>query len=356
MNDILHSKRKLNFLLPYLALLATLYTVYLAKTILLPIVIAAFIALSSSPLVKRLEKLRISRPIGSLIILTLVISILTSIAFLFTNPAQQWLEKFPEIAQSMSESIGKATESLETRQEEPRSWFNWKQEKDINKAGEEIRNSTFLAIFKSFASATPVVITQVLATIFLVYFFLVYGQLLLLRTIQAHGRFEDKRFTVALVVKMQEELSTYISTITLINIGLALTVGTVFYFLGVEDAYLWGALAGVLNFAPYIGPVVSAVAFTMVSYIQFEELKYIILIPSIYLAINLVESQFVTPTMLGKSLDLNPLVVFVWLLIWGWLWGGFGMLVGLPMLVCLSIYLDQTEALGNWHALLKHHE
>ena len=353
MQDIENSKKIVRILLPYLAILATLYTLYLAKTILLPIVVAAFIALFSNPLVSRLECCRISRSVGSVLVLVTIILAVSSIALLFTNPAQQWWQKLPEIANTMSDSLGEATESLKG-EEKDYVLSSISREEDASNTGEEIRNTTFLAVFKSFASATPVILTQILATIFLVYFFLVYGQLLLLRIIQARSSFEDKRITVELVNTMQGELSSYISTITLVNIGLGLTVGIVFYFFGVKDPFLWGALAGVLNFAPYIGPMVSAVAFALVSYLQFGDLKFVVLIPSVYLGINLIESQFLTPTLLGRTLDLNPLVVFVWLLLWGWLWGGFGMLVGLPLLVCLSIYLERTGIIGNWHILLKH--
>jgi predicted PurR-regulated permease PerM len=227
-------------------------------------------------------------------------------------------------------------------------------ERNGQSAGEEIRNSTLLTIVKGFASMTPTFITQVMATIFMIYFFLVYGQLLLLRVLQSHSSFASKRLTIELLREVQKDLSNYILTITLVNLGLGLVVGTLFYFLGVEDAFLWGALAGVLNFAPYIGPLVSAFAFVVVSYIQFDSLAYAFGVSAMYLVANLIESQFVTPALLGRNLNLNPLVVFAWLLLWGWLWGGFGMLLGLPLLVCLCIYLEKTELVGDWYKVLRY--
>lgn len=336
-------------LLPYLAILATLYTIYFAKFILLPIVMAAFFALFTSPLVSRLEKLYLPRSLSTVIVLSGVISALTLVAMLFTNPAQHWWDKLPDLATSMSSSIGEATQSLNSATGNKDAANT----ADIAQASESIRNTTFLAMFKSLASSTPLVLTQILGTIFLIYFFLVHGQVLLLRYVQARSSFHDKRQAVELLAEMQQQLSRYVTTITLVNISLGFCVGCVFYLFKVEDPFLWGALAGALNFAPYLGPLVSASAFALVAYLQFDQIEMALLIPGVYLLINLIESQFVTPTLLGSTLNLNPLIVFVWLVLWGWLWGGFGMLVGVPLLVCLSIYLENTKLIGDWHILIK---
>ncbi len=341
--------------LPYIAILGTLYTLYLTKTILLPVVVAAFIALFSSPLVERLERINIPRQLGSVFVLAAILAVVVAIGVMFTGPAQQWWSKAPDIISEVSGSFSGLDGDAKADADAPPPAED-KDASGMNEARADLQKTTALAIFKSIASATPTVVTQFLATIFLVYFFLVYGQLLLLRLIQIQSSFRDKRQAVDLVNTMQHELSQYVYTISLINIGLAVCVGCVFYLLGVEDAFLWGALAGALNFAPYVGPLISAATFAVVTYLQFDELKMALIVPAIYLVINLVESQFVTPTLLGGALDLNPLIVFLWLLLWGWIWGVFGMLVGVPLLVCLVIYLERTGIVGDWYMLVKHRD
>ncbi|UTA47741.1 AI-2E family transporter [Simiduia sp. 21SJ11W-1] len=332
----------------YLALLATLYTLYFAKVILLPIVLAAFIALFSSPTVARLERIGVPRMLGTMGVLVTIVSGIAGAALLFTDPAQQWWHKLPEVMENLSNGVIEATQaSAGSAMQDINNALNDQAQQS------EFRHTTILSLLQSLASATPTVLTQILVTLFLAYFFMVYGQQLLLNWVQIKNSFSDKRRAVELIHAMQADLSTYISTITLINIALGLTVGCVFYMLGVEDPFLWGALAGALNFAPYLGPMLSATAFSLVAYLQFQSLQFALLIPAVYLCINLLESQFVTPTLLGRTLDLNPLVVFLWLVVWGWLWGGFGMLVGVPLLVCVSIYLEQTGAIGPWYRLLK---
>lgn len=333
----------------YLALLATVYTLYFAKVILLPIVLAAFIALFSSPTVARLERIGLPRMIGTMLVLIAIVSGIAGAALLFTDPAQQWWHKLPEIIENLSNGVLQATQS--SADGSPMQDINAVLNSEAQQS--DFRHTTIISLLQSLASATPTVLTQILVTLFLAYFFMVYGQHLLLNWVQIKSSFSDKRRAVELIHAMQADLSTYVSTITLINIALGLTVGSVFYMLGVEDAFLWGALAGALNFAPYLGPLLSATAFSLVAYLQFQSIQFALLIPAVYLCINLLESQFVTPTLLGRTLDLNPLVVFLWLVIWGWLWGGFGMLVGVPLLVCVSIYLEQSGTIGPWHKLLK---
>jgi predicted PurR-regulated permease PerM len=157
-----------------------------------------------------------------------------------------------------------------------------------------------------------------------------------------HG-FAKQRQAIELVKALQKDLSRYIGTITLVNAGLGLSVGAVFFVLGLEDPFLWGAFAGVMNFAPYLGPVISMVSFGFVAYLQLESVSFMLTVVSIYLLINLIESQFVTPTLLGKRFNLNPLVIFVWLVFWGWLWGGMGLLIGVPLLVCINILVERLE-------------
>nr|WP_257884084.1 AI-2E family transporter [Vibrio parahaemolyticus] len=119
------------------------------------------------------------------------------------------------------------------------------------------------------------------------------------------------------------------------------------FFLGLEDPFLWGAFAGVMNFAPYLGPVISMVSFGFVAYLQLDSVSFMLTVVSIYLLLNLIESQFVTPTLLGRRFNLNPLVIFMWLVFWGWLWGGMGLLIGVPLLVCINILADRLALCGS---------
>lgn len=338
-----HLIRLSQIMLCYLAILASLYTLYLAKTLFLTIIIALFIALFCDPLVSRLEKLKIPRGIGALLTMISISTCLFLAVSMLKPSAQVWITKMPAIMDQMSQSINEATNTIE----------NNTAVDNVENPTSHINRSTFMPLLKSIFFATPVFLAQSMAAMFMIYFFLVYGQIILLRLIQIKSTFGEKRNVVELFSTIQKELSKYVLTITVINVCLGLSVGVLFYAFGIEDAFLWGAMAAALNFTPYLGPLISACIFSLVSYIQFEQVHMALLIPALYLGINLIESQFITPTFLGSNLNLNPLIVFVWLLIWGWIWGAFGMLIGVPLLVCLSIYLEKTEVLGDWYLLLR---
>ncbi len=142
---------------------------------------------------------------------------------------------------------------------------------------------------------------------------------------------------------VQTDLSRYISSITIINVCLGVVVGCVFYMMGLKDPFLWGAFAGLMNYIPYLGPMVSVTCFALVSFLQFESLSYSLTVASLFLAINLIECQLATPTLLGKRFSLNPLILFVWLVFWGWLWGAMGMLMGGPLLVLINVVLSKVS-------------
>lgn len=337
-------------LVAYITVLATLYTIYIAKIVLLPVVVASFIALFSTPGVRYLTRLGVPRQAGTILVMCLLLALAFAVALLLATPAQHWYDRLPELLNTVSHNVSQAARadgSGNSALDELNHAIN-------NEQGHEnLRQHTAVTLLQEIATSAPLIMMQFMVTLFLIYFFLSHGQQLLTSLIRIQHTFSEKRRIVELYCVIQRELSTYILTITLINIGLGLTVGCVFYYLGLEDPFLWGAVAGVLNFAPYVGPLISATSFCAVAYLQFNSLDQAIFIPSLYLAINLFESQFITPTLLGRNLNLNPLIVFVWLIIWGWLWGSFGLLTGVPLLVCFSIYLERTRIVGDWYQLLQ---
>ncbi|KKN23182.1 hypothetical protein LCGC14_0907460, partial [marine sediment metagenome] len=163
----------------------------------------------------------------------------------------------------------------------------------------------------------------------------------------------NKRRPVVLVGKLQKELSRYIVTVTIINTVLGIVTASVFWALGVDDALLWGAVVGLLNFAPYVGPFLGIIILCLAGVTQYG-MELIALLPAaVYFGINMIEAQFVTPTVLGLHMRLNPLVLILWLLIWGWLWGPAGVLLAVPLLVCFKLAARQLDIMTNWVKLVE---
>ncbi|RBW47977.1 AI-2E family transporter [Psychromonas sp. B3M02] len=323
-----------------------LVSIYFAKSILLPIIISTFIALLCSPVVNYLVKIGLPRLIGVLAVIFLIVGLIFGGLSLLSGPAQEWWAKLPTLVKDVSQEISTAANNTSFNSAANEAIM------DDSNVG-EFKSDTMVSLVKSIAMATPTMLTQFMMALFMAYFMLSYGRSLFTGLLMQFDSFENKRKTVELVRTIQHDLSRYIGTVTLINILLGVVVGIVFSILGVEDPFLWGALAGIMNFAPYLGPLISMICFAVVTYVQFDSMSYAFIVISIYLFINMLESQFLTPTLLGKSFNLNPLIIFMWLILWGWLWGSMGMLIGVPLLVCVSTVLERLEIFGRIHLILK---
>ncbi|MDW1578136.1 AI-2E family transporter [Vibrio sp. Vb2880] len=307
---------------------------YFAKPILLPIVLSTFISLLCSPFINYLEDKGLPRAIT--VVLTLSFLVGASIIGLaaMSEPAKQWWSELPSIVKNVSQEVSEVTKASADHLNTPLNIAN-------DMSMDEVGNNTVFSLVKTLATTTPTILTQAMIVLFMVYFMLNHGRSLFRKSVSYLHGFAKQRQAIELVKALQKDLSRYIGTITLVNAGLS--VGAVFFVLGLEDPFLWGAFAGVMNFAPYLGPVISMVSFGFVAYLQLESVSFMLTVVSIYLLLNLIESQFVTPTLLGKRFNLNPLVIFVWLVFWGWLWGGMGLLIGVPLLVCINILVDRLE-------------
>jgi predicted PurR-regulated permease PerM len=163
----------------------------------------------------------------------------------------------------------------------------------------------------------------------------------------------DKRRAEVLVGRVRQELSRYIVTVSMINLGLGITTACALWFLDIEDALLWGALVGLLNFAPYVGPVIAVAILCIAGLVQFGVTNAALIPPAAYFTVNLIESQFITPTILGRHMRLNPLVLVLWILLWGWLWGAVGVLLAVPLLVCIKLVARQLGVMQSWITLIE---
>jgi predicted PurR-regulated permease PerM len=159
-------------------------------------------------------------------------------------------------------------------------------------------------------------------------------------------RLADKKKAVEIMRQIEEKISSYLLTTTLINVGLGAALCVVLWAIGMPNPLLWGLLATLLNYIPYIGALTGIAILFMASILSFDHLGYALIAPSAYIVINTIEGSFVAPMILGRSLELNPVAIFISLLFWGWLWGISGALLAVPLLVALKIVSDRVAALA----------
>ncbi|BCD97228.1 AI-2E family transporter [Marinagarivorans cellulosilyticus] len=322
-----------------LILLATFYTLYLTKTLLLPILISAFLSVLLSPIVYRLEKLRVPRSVSSAAMLALLISAIFFAGNSVIPAAQDFSENLPKALGKIDETVAEMSSQLDAKQESSKP-------KDTNKPTVSTQAVSYIT-YEFFISA-PVVAVQLMSIVFLVYFTSVFGSQLFRKTIRSIPTYATRKMVVSSMRRVQQHVTRYVLVISTINLGLGLTLGLILWLAGIENYLLWGVTTFLLNFIPYLGPLITALALSFGVYIELGTLDSALLALGLFAVLNLLESQIVTPLALSAQLRLNPLLLFIWVMIWGWIWGAAGMFICVPLLVCLKIILSASFPSNAW--------
>lgn len=167
-----------------------------------------------------------------------------------------------------------------------------------------------------------------------------------LRTDEARDRWSS------LAGEAQQRISHYLLAVTAINASLGVVTGLTMYLLGMPSPLLWGVMAALLNFIPYAGSFVTAAILTIVAFLTFDSLVAVLVVPTVFLLFTTIEGNFVTPMVLGRTLTLDPIAVFLSVLFWGWLWGLVGMVLAVPVLASVKMLLEAVPALRPFGLLL----
>jgi predicted PurR-regulated permease PerM len=330
-----------------LAALALAYTFYFCRSLILPLLLAGLVALFASPVVRTLSnKFKVPRSLSAALVLVLLVMLVGYSISLLYEPAAQWLQRLPLLGTKLAEHVDGMADSFDALKENVLPGGSSK---------ESLKNamgSGLLPVLSIMAEATAMMLFQLAAIIMLTYFFLVFGDTLLRNMVRALPSLNEKKNLLSMFHTIRDDISRYVLVISIINILLGLTTALVFYLLDVPDPLLWGTLATILNYAPYLGPFLLTILLTGVGFIEYQQLSQILLLPGVFLLLNIIESQLITPLVLGKRFSMNPLMVVIWMFIWGWIWGAVGVLIAIPLLVCLKIIAGHLNIAPNWLILL----
>ena len=327
--------------------LLLLFTLYLARPFLLPLVLATILNFLLSPVVRVLARLHVPQPLGAGLVILALLGIVALGIERLSGPAATWIQKAPEGVQRVELRIRGLRGPVEQVQEAAQAV-----EEEVERlSGDGTAGAQEVKVQEGTWTGTLLNRTQAflggaVVVLILLYFLLASGDFFLRKLVRVLPRLEDKRRAVEIARQTELHISTYLSTVTLINAGMGLAVALAMWAVGMPNPALWGVLAGLLNFVPYLGSIVTLAVIAIASILTFEDLGRALVAPIVYFAINFTEGYFITPTIVGRRLTLNPVVVFVGLVFWGWLWGIPGALLAVPLMAMFKILCDHIEPLS----------
>ena len=186
------------------------------------------------------------------------------------------------------------------------------------------------------ATSAPHLLIQLFFSLLVIFFFLAGWTAMRKRTIVSRGSFEGALTTARVIQQVVDATSTYLGTITLINVGLGALTATVLWWLGMPSPIMWGGIVAVANYIPYLGPIASALLLFLGGLMTFPDIWGALMPPAVFIGFHLVEANFFTPMVVGHRLTISPLSILVSLSFWAWVWGTTGALLAVPLLIIMK--------------------
>ncbi len=325
-----------------LFLLAVIAAIYFARSLLLPIVLSLVLYTLLIPGVRAMKRLHIPEALGAAVMLIALLGPAGYGIYRLAGPAREWIAEAPTIARQLEVQIRSWRQPMEKVAEAAEQVQNLA----VGEGGEaqkvQVRRPGIgLELF----SSTTVFLATALSTIILLYFLLASGDLFLRRIVRLLPTWSDKEKAIGIASSIERDMSRYIGTVTIINALLGVAVGIAMALLGLPNPVLWGVMASLANFVPYVGSLVGVAVMTLVSFSATGNLVSALVPPAVFLTLTTVESEVVTPLLLGRRLLINPVVIFVGLMLWTFLWGIPGAILAVPLLVVLKIVCIHVERL-----------
>jgi predicted PurR-regulated permease PerM len=335
---------KKSFALSGLFLLACFYTLYFGRAFFLPIVLSLLLNFLLSPVVRGLKKIHIPEALGAGLVILSLLGLLGLGIFELAAPAYNWIGQAPQSLHKVESRIRDLKKPVQTM-----SKATEQVEKIAKVAGgpstPQVQVTTESLGSRVFSRATDFVADAAVMFI-LLYFLLASGDLFLRKLIKVLPSRADKQRAVEIARQIETEVSTYLATITLINVVMGLAVWGAMALIGVPNPLLWGVLATFANYIPYLGAITMVAVLAMVGLLTFPDLPRALIPPGAFLGLHLLESYLLTPMILGRRLTLNPVVIFLGLTFWGWMWGITGAILAVPIMMVFKILCEHSEPLS----------
>ncbi len=345
-----------NMSLVVLSMLASLYVLYWAKAVFIPFMLGLLSSYALSPLVNWAEARHVPRSVGAGVLLLVILGGLGTTAYSLSDEAARLVDSMPAAAQ-------KFTDAMKSRGNNQGSRLD-----TVQKAATQIEQATqggpaltTRGVMRVTIEPTRfnikdylwtgtiglvALVGQFTAVVFLAYFLMVSGDTFRRKLVKLAGpSLNSKKITLQALDEVTGQIQRYLQVQLLTSAVVGVLTGVALGVIGLENAAVWGIVAAVLNLIPYVGSLVTAAGTAMVGFLQFGSLNMAFLVGGASLVIHTVVGNLFTPWLTSRASRMNPVAVFAGLLAWGWLWGVWGLLLGIPILMIVKAVCDRVEDL-----------
>lgn len=339
---------------------------YLTASFVLPVIVALLFALIMSPIVRFLRRrLKIWEPVSAFFLVIGSLAFLTFGFYMLSDPITNIITNAPDYAravdreirtvqarfqrlQEASEAVGQDDEG-DAANRLPPSPFGQPAQGGGGPQEVVVKNP---GLIDNATNELPAILASIVFALVFLFFLLASGDMFYAKLVRLMPTLSDKKRALHIAHDIERELSRYFLTITIINTALGIAVGTGLWYVGMPNPVVFGALATLLNFIPYLGALFGMALVGVIALAEFGSLAEASIPVMIYLAATTIEGQFVTPTIVGRRLQMNAAAVFLAVAFWGWIWGVLGMFLAVPLMVAIKVFAAYTESLAPLGAFL----
>lgn len=301
----------------------------------LPVTAALVIAIALVPLLEWFERRGLPSALSAASCVLVFLAVMTFALLSIVIPAIDWVALLPE-------RIGRVREALE-----PLLDLYKNLERFVDRILRQLPTTptgntrtvqleTPNSMLDLLTSSAPHALIQLFFALLVIFFFLSGWTAMRKQTITSRGSFEGALTTARVIQQVVAATSTYLGTITLINVTLGALMAAILWYMGMDSPLMWGGIVAVLNYIPYLGPIASALLLALGGLVSFPDPWTALIPPLIFVGMHTVEANAITPMVVGKRVRINPLLILISLSFWAWVWGTTGALLAIPLLIIIK--------------------
>jgi predicted PurR-regulated permease PerM len=333
-----------------LFVLACLYTIYFARPVLLPLALGLVLDFLFRPVVRRLKAWRVPETLGAAFVVLGLIGVFSGALYTLSGPASTWLAKAPRSLPQVEARLRKVlrpmqqvTQTAEQVDKLTRTGEDSVPEVQVKEPGV---GAALFGGTQDFVESSVVVLT-------LLFFLLASGDVFLKRLIALLAGPRDRMRAGDIALEIEKQVSLYLHANTGINAVFGLVTALAMWLLGLPNAILWGVIAGLTSFIPYLGGLIAAALISMAALLTFETTGRVVLVVAVFLLLDTLKGYILVPFLMGKQFTLNAVMLFVALTFWWWAWGILGALLAVPLMAIVRIFSERIDRLAPLAKLLE---